>query len=190
MFKVIHPNRWLMWAISIIFIVFIFTWGQVKLFAAELDAVTAVDSVDLEQPHLGSLAWKSGDAGQLYTSDKSSLREVTYPSKWISKEKDSRLYFSNRGHQCALIVADAVPPVGSYALVEEKTVTTDKGDVKLNIFKNESLGNDQKYLVLPVSGELQKIEGSNVFGLIRVDDPALCVDTFGKILSTFKISKK
>lgn len=179
-----------MWAISSIVIVFIFTWGQVKLYAAELDVVGVENPADTQYVLYGALSWRDGDAGKIFKNDELPLREATYPTAWISKVKNNRVYFSNKAHQCALIISNTVPPPGTYELVGEKTFTTDKGDIKLNIFKNENAASDQKYLVLPTSNELKKIKGNNVFGLIRVDDPQLCADTFGKILSTAKFAEK
>lgn len=198
MLKVLHPNRWLMWAVSSIIIVFIFTWGQVKLYAAEVDQDLELAISDRRYPPLGSLTWKIDDKGKTYTNNTlglevgqgRSLSEVTYPTNWISKEVNSRVYFSNRSHQCVLTIGDILPPDGSYVFVEEKTVTTSKGDMKLNIFKNENPASAQKYLVRPVDGKVLGVKVSHAFGLIRIDDPRLCSETFGKILSTVKFTEE
>ena len=95
MFRIIHPNRWFIWTIALIVMIFIVVWGAVERYAIEQETETAGQNSLLgrETSKLDTTGWKTyrGENFGLVNSVGLELPglELRYPPEWKVESSES-----------------------------------------------------------------------------------------------------
>ena len=85
MFRIIHPNRWFIWTIALIVMIFIVVWGAIQRYAIEQETeITGQNSLlGRETSKLDTTGWKT------YRNEKYGF-EVKYPNDWATFEQTDK----------------------------------------------------------------------------------------------------
>ena len=110
MFRIIHPNRWFIWTIALIVMIFIVVWGAVERYAIEQETETAGQNSLLgrETSKLDTTGWKT------YRNEEYGF-EFKYPVDWSEDTTNTEIlldiyktssYTRNLGHGMPLYPSD------------------------------------------------------------------------------------